>query len=167
MFESNRRDLLRGALALAFHSLVSRDAAALGLAAPGSPENAAEALAAVAPRERLLLDFGWKFLMGHARDPLRDLGFGASQSDFSKTGAFLFATEKFDDTSWRSLNLPHDWAVELPFVRDEALQSHGYKPLGRNYPETSVGWYRRGFDIPESDLGRRIVLELDGAFRSV
>src|SRR6185436_16589984 len=102
-----------------------------------------------------------------ARDPLRDLGFGASQSDFSKTGAFAFATEKFDDAGWRSLNLPHDWAVELPFVRDEALQSHGYKPLGRNYPETSVGWYRRGFDIPASDLGRRIVLELDGAFRDL
>jgi beta-galactosidase len=50
------------------------------------------------------------------------------------------------------LNLPHDWAVELPFVRDEEQQSHGYKPLGRRYPETSVGWYRREFEIP-SDLG--------------
>src|SRR6185312_4236282 len=41
-----------------------------------------------------------------------------------------------------------------------------YKPLGRRYPETSVGWYRRVFDIPASDQGRRIVLEFDGAFRS-
>src|SRR6185295_6126103 len=106
---------------LALYSLVPRNAAALDEAARDSAEKAAQALAATAPRERLLLDFGWKFFMGHARDPLRDLGFGASQSDFSKTGAFAFATEKFDDAGWRSLNLPHDWAVELPFVRDEAL----------------------------------------------
>ena len=47
------------------------------------------------------------------------------------------------------------------------MQSHGYKPLGRRYPETSVGWYRREFEIPASDLGRRITVEFDGAFRSV
>ena len=64
------------------------------------------------------------------------------------------------------LNLPHDWAVELPFVRDEEQNSHGYKPLGRRYPETSVGWYRRTFEIPKEDEGRRIMVEFDGAFRS-
>ena len=39
--------------------------------------------------------------------------------------------------------------------------------LGRRYPETSVGWYRREFDVPASDLGRRISVEFDGVFRSV
>ncbi len=43
----------------------------------------------------------------------------------------------------------------------------GIKPLGRRYPETSVGWYRRAFDIPASDTGRRISVEFDGAFRDV
>jgi beta-galactosidase len=127
----------------------------------------AEALAAVAPREQLLFDFGWKFQFGHGSDPGRDLGFGNSQGDFAKTGDFEFSKAKFDDSKWRTLNLPHDWAVELPFVRDEEQNSHGYKPIGRRYPETSVGWYRREFDIPASDLGRRIVVEFDGAFRSV
>ena len=121
--------------------------------------------AAVAPRERLLLDFGWKFFQGHGSDPYRDLGFGAGQGDFAKSGSFDFATEKFDDSKWRSLNLPHDWAVELPFVHDEALQGHGYKPLGRRYPETSVGWYRRVIEIPQSDRGRRVSIEFDGGFR--
>ena len=78
-----------------------------------------------------------------------------------------FAKAKFDDSKWRTLNLPHDWAVELPFVRDDEQKSHGYKPLGRRYPETSVGWYRREFEIPASDLGRRIWVEFDGAFRDV
>ncbi len=162
-----RRELLRSGAALSASSLaagpfVTRANALLA----AYPEAAsAEALAAIAPREHLLLDFGWKFQFGHGSDPARDLGLGSSQSDFAKTGDFKFATDKFDDSKWRSLNLPHDWAVELPFVRDESLQSHGYKPLGRTYPETSVGWYRRSFDIPASDRGRRIVLEFDGAFR--
>ena len=73
----------------------------------------------------------------------------------------------YDDSKWRSLNLPHDWAVELPFVWDDTLAPHGFKPLGRRYPETSVGWYRREFDIPASDAGRRIAVEFDGAFRDV
>ena len=88
------------------------------------------------------------------------------QGDFAKTGEFKFALEKFDDSKWRPLNLPHDWAIELPFINDDGLQGHGYKPLGRRYPENSVGWYRRVFDIPREDASRRVVLEFDGAFRS-
>jgi beta-galactosidase len=134
----------------------------------GSPGAAsAEALAAVSPREQLLFDFGWKFQFGHGSDPARDLDFGYGQGDFAKTGDFKFSKAKFDDSKWRNQNLPHDWAVELPFVRDEEQKSHGYKPLGRRYPETSVGWYRREFEIPASDLGRRISVEFDGAFRDV
>jgi beta-galactosidase len=122
---------------------------------------------AVAPRERLLFDFDWKFQLGHGSDPAKDLGFGNGQGDFAKTGEFEFAKVKFDDSKWRTLNLPHDWAVELPFVRDEVQNSHGYKPLGRRYPDTSVGWYRRVFEIPASDAGRRITVDFDGAFRDV
>jgi beta-galactosidase len=162
-----RRDLLRSGLAVSASTLVAGSvgrAHALLANYPGAAS--AEASAAVAPREHLLLDFGWKFFQGHGSDPRRDLGFGTGQGDFAKSGEFAFATQKFDDSKWRALNLPHDWAVELPFVRDDELQGHGYKPLGRRYPETSVGWYRRTFDIPKEDSGRRIFIEFDGAFRS-
>ena len=161
----SRRDLLFSGLAISASSLVARSAwarTALVSAYPG-----AEALAAVAPREHLLFDFGWKFTFGNSADPARDLGFGYGQGDFAKTGEFEFAKAKFDDSKWRTLNLPHDWAVELPFVNDKEQTSHGFKPLGRRYPETSVGWYRREFEIPASDLGRRIWVEFDGAFRDV
>jgi beta-galactosidase len=134
----------------------------------GYPEAAsAEALATVAPREQLLFDFGWKFQFGNSNDPAKDLGFGYGQGDFAKTGDFDFAKAKFDDSKWRTLNLPHDWAVELPFIHDEEQNSHGFKPLGRRYPETSVGWYRREFEIPAGDAGKRIAIEFDGAFRDV
>jgi hypothetical protein len=42
-------------------------------------------------------------------EPLLDFGFGKGQEDFSQTGGFEFATAKFDDTAWRSPDLPHDW----------------------------------------------------------
>ena len=168
----SRRDLLGSGLALSTSSLMARTAwartAALfsGSQAAGQ-DSAPSAWAAIAPREQLLFDFGWKFMFGHGSDPARDLGFGSNQGDFAKTGDFKFAKVGYDDAKWRALNLPHDWAVELPFVRDEALQSHGYKPLGRSYPETSVGWYRKEFEIPASDAGRRVSIEFDGAFRDV
>ncbi len=164
-----RRDLLCSGVALSASSLIAQSAwarAAALLAA--SPQAAsAGALAAVAPREQLLFDFGWKFQFGNGCDPSKDLDFAINQDAFAKTGDFKFARVGYDDSKWRSLNLPHDWAVELPFVRDDELQSHGYKPLGRRYPETSIGWYRREFDIPASDAGRRIAVEFDGAFRDI
>jgi beta-galactosidase len=165
----SRRKLLYSGAALSASSLVAQSAwgrvAALMGGAPGA--GSAGALAAVSPREQLLFDFGWKFQFGHGSDPTRDLGFGYGQGDFAKTGNFAFSKAEFDDSKWRKVNLPHDWAVELPFVRDEEQKSHGYKPLGRRYPETSVGWYRREFEIPASDQGRRIAVEFDGAFRDV
>jgi beta-galactosidase len=167
MSDVTRRDLIRSGFALSAAAALGNSAIAraAALLATDALVASASALAAVVPREQLLLDFGWKFTLGSNADALRDLGFGKGQDDFSKTGSFAFATDKFDDSSWRSVQLPHDWAVELPFVHDEALQSHGYKPLGRKYPENSVGWYRRIFEIPSTDAGRRIFLDFDGAFR--
>jgi beta-galactosidase len=164
-----RRNLLSSGLVVSASSLLARSAwARAGAPLAGDvPAGPAAAVPAVAPREQLLFDFGWRFTFGHASDPGRDLGFGMGQADFAKTGEFKFAKADFDDSKWRALDLPHDWAVELPFVRDDEQKSHGYKPLGRRYPETSVGWYRREFEIPASDLGRRIWVELDGAFRDV
>ncbi len=162
----SRRDLLSSGLVLSTSSLLARSAWARTAALLGGGPEAASTTA-LAPRDQLLFDFGWKFQFGNGIDPARDLGFGNNQGDFAKTGDFRFARVGYDDSKWRSLNLPHDWAVELPFVWDDTLAPHGYKPLGRRYPETSVGWYRREFDIPASDAGRRIAVEFDGAFRDV
>jgi beta-galactosidase len=121
------------------------------------------------PRERLLLDFGWRFHLGNADDPAKDFGFGATEVEatFAKSGDLPEVTQlDFDDSAWRAVDLPHDWAVELPFVDAPKLPTHGAKPLGRDYPETSVGWYRRAFDLPASDSGKRIAVEFDGVFRN-
>ena len=118
-------------------------------------------------RERLLMDFGWKFALGHATDVKKDFNHATGYfSYFAKAGyGDGPASKNFDDRPWRTLNLPHDWAVELPFD-SLASYSHGYKTIGRNYPATSIGWYRKTFTIPESDLGKRISIQFDGVHRN-
>src|SRR6202521_4812556 len=99
MTSLTRRGLLRSSLVLSASTLVAGSVArARALLAPYPGAASAEALAALAPRERLLFDFGWKFFQGHGSDPRRDLGFGMGQGDFAKTGEFEFAREKFDDS---------------------------------------------------------------------
>jgi beta-galactosidase len=109
-----------------------------------------------APRERRLLDFGWKFHLGN------EWGF-AYGLDKAGTGSGP-ASKSYSDASWRTVNLPHDWAVELPFDPG-ANDSHGFKPVGPGFARNNVAWYRRTFDLPESDAGKRIWLEFDGVFR--
>jgi len=170
-----RRELLASSIAVTASSLLERPlwARKIRSIGEGGLVASSDAVTAMVPREQLLFDFGWKFKFGHGTDPSRDLDFGYGQADFSKTGEFKFAKADFVDASWIPVRLPHDWAVALPFVHDDSgtgdsqLRSHGYKPLGRRYPETSVGWYRRTFEIPASDVGRRIWVEFDGAFRDV
>ncbi|MBM4163585.1 MAG: hypothetical protein FJ222_03975 [Lentisphaerae bacterium] len=90
-------------------------------------------------RQRLSLDEGWRFAFGHAADPTLDFAFGSDHQIFSKTGnSNGVLSPKFDDTAWRLLDLPHDWAVELPFD-ESAIFHHGFKPVGRGSPATTIG----------------------------
>ncbi len=108
------------------------------------------------PRERLLMDYGWKFHLGD------DWGLGER---LDKAGVSTGpASCGFDAAHWREVNLPHDWAIELPFD-SKADTSHGYKPVGPGYYTNSIGWYRRTFDLPKSDKGRRLWLQFDGVYR--
>lgn len=107
-------------------------------------------------REHLSLDAGWKFHLG---DDWPD----ALHLENSGTGSGP-ASEGFSDIYWRTVNLPHDWAVELSF--DWAADgSHGFKMLGVKYPTNSIAWYRRTFELPPEDEGKRIYVVFDGVFR--
>ena len=118
-------------------------------------------------RERLLMDFNWRFALGHACNTEKDFTHATGYfSYFAKTGfGDGPAAAQFDDRAWRRLDLPHDWAVEQGFDK-RASHSHGYKTVGPGFPETSIGWYRKSFFIPESDLGKRIKIEFDGVHRN-
>src|SRR5579885_1168367 len=73
------------------------------------------------PRERLLMNSGWKFHLGDVSGFEENL-INAGVNDGP-------AKMDFRDSTWRPVNLPHDWAVELPFEQ-KANGSHGYKPVG-------------------------------------
>ncbi len=172
-----RRDLLKAGLAVSA-SAVTADAAGFLLSATErdtemaaqftSEGNSTAIVDVPASREHLLLDFDWRFHLGHAANAVKDFGWGASarEAAFQKGDSFFPVTRlKFDDSDWRTLDLPHDWVVELPFQNGPERPDHASKPIGRNYPETSIGWYRRVFEIGEADTGKRISVEFDGVFR--
>lgn len=117
-------------------------------------------------RERLNFDAGWRFAFGHPSDAAKDFNHGTGYFSYWAKAGYGDgpADPKFDASKWRELDLPHDWAVEAPFDA-KGSHSHGYKAVGRNFPERSVGWYRKTFHIAERDLGRRIALEFDGVHR--
>src|SRR5687767_12355763 len=127
-----------------------------------------QAAAQTSPRQRINFDEDWKFHFGHAANAEKDFNFSIA-TIFSKSGGApgTAIDPRFKDSSWRTLNLPHDWAVELPFVNvdDRNVESHGYKPVGGLFPETSIGWYRKHFKIAREDSGRRFQIQFDGIFR--
>ncbi|WP_442680470.1 beta-galactosidase GalA [Sphingomonas sp. ASY06-1R] len=118
----------------------------------------------------------WRFHLGHAADQDRDFGYGRNQRTFAKAGAATAdaAQPNFDDTAWRKVRIPHDWAVELPFAKpavpatkesEDAVAAHGFKAIGRDHPENSIGWYRTALTISAADRDRSLWLEFDGVFR--
>jgi len=124
--------------------------------------------AQTSPRKKIKFDEGWKFHFGNAGDPSRDFNFGIVPIFSKSGGAQRTAIDaRFNDSSWRNLDLPHDWAVELPFVNvpDFGVESHGYKPVGGRFPETSIGWYRKHFMVSSADSGTRFQVQFDGIFR--
>ena len=110
-------------------------------------------------RERILMDEGWLFALGSASSPEKDFGCGTEDFNYLTKANSVHNkgpySKDFDDSEWEKVDLPHDWAVHLPYDRN-AIHSHGYKMLGYKYPGNSVGWYRRIINIPETDLGRHL-----------
>jgi beta-galactosidase len=132
------------------------------------------AASADSPRERISLDANWRFIKGDAPEGGTNLSYAVIRDWILPTGnpfttnapagrpegepatGISFAQRSFDDSQWRLLNLPHDWGIGGPF--DQALPGG----TGR-LPWSGVAWYRKTLDIPESDKGKKIYLDVDGA----
>ena len=84
-------------------------------------------IANYAQRQHINFDEGWLFHFGNASDPAKDFNYGIT-AIFSKSGKTdnTALALNFNDSAWRKLNLPHDWAVELPFSNSPNfdVQSH-------------------------------------------
>ena len=88
-------------------------------------------------RTRTGIDRGWRFALGDFPHAMRP---------------------DFDDSDWRTLDVPHDPSIEAtPSADNPAGAAGGFFPGG-------VGWYRKRIDIP-ADLGdRRVLIEFDGVY---
>ncbi|NII25289.1 glycoside hydrolase family 2 protein [Pseudoflavitalea sp. X16] len=119
-------------------------------------------------RKKINFDNDWKFHLGHAADTLKDFNYTTANSLHKSGNTWQTPMDaRFNDSNWRSLQLPHDWVVELPFENslNAHVMSHGYKPVGGLYPQNSIGWYRKKFTLNRTDSGQRFVLQFDGVFR--
>jgi beta-galactosidase len=91
-------------------------------------------------RERILLDAGWKFCLDSMVGPNADP-----------------TTGQFDDTNWRTVNVPNDYVIEQTYTK-------GLDPQHASLPTPSA-WYRKTIIIPEIDRYKDIWLDFDGIFR--
>ncbi len=90
------------------------------------------------PRLELAADNGWKFFLGEA------------------SGA---EAPSFQDASWRTVDLPHDWSIEgQPEKNNPTSSGGGFFPAG-------IGWYRKTFRAPAEWKGKRVSVEFDGVYR--
>jgi Beta-galactosidase/beta-glucuronidase len=69
----------------------------------------------------------------------------------------------FKPADWQKVDLPHDWCVEGTFVNDNSL---GGQPAATGFLPTGMGFYRKEFEIPEEDKGKKISIEFDGIYRN-
>ena len=97
------------------------------------------ARAADAPRTRETMDWGWKFFLGDAA--------GAEKPEFA-------------DTSWQSVDLPHDFSIYGDFDQNAITGgAGGYLPVG-------IGWYRKTFTAPDSLKDKKVGIEFDGIYEN-
>lgn len=156
-------------------------AAAVGLLALTSstsayPADISSRDVTASPRERLSINSGWKFqrfttnpdglsynstlkpwIMPSANDMVVDGPQYARPSSPPPGADVPYVQASFDDASWESVNVPHDWAIKGPFG------SPGISGGMGRLPSNGVGWYRRSVAFEASDEGKKIYLDLDGA----
>lgn len=86
--------------------------------------------------------------------------------DFNKDWKFCLNPEsdsnpadfEFDDSGWRTLDVPHDWAIEGDF------DQHNPSGTGGGALPGGIGWYRKTFKVSKKDKGQVFSIEFDGVY---
>ena len=73
---------------------------------------------------------------------------------------FPFVQNNFNDSAWAEINLPHDWAINGPFLEGNDAEVGG--GMGR-LPSPGVAWYRKKLEISKEDKDKSVFLDVDGA----
>lgn len=78
--------------------------------------------------------------------------------NFNSDWQFALGDTVNSSTSWRTLNLPHDWAIEGDFSPDNPSGTGGGALPG------GIGWYRKSFTVPVADRGKKLYIDFDGVY---
>src|SRR5262245_11274557 len=124
------------------------------------------ALSAQSTRERLSFNEGWLFRLDDPPGAADTLDYQKVKTSLLATGRYdikgdraappdvnlgrdvAYTQNAFNDSGWRKLNLPHDWAIEGDF--QQTLPGD----IGKR-PFAGVGWYRKHFNIGAQDKGKQ------------
>jgi beta-galactosidase len=131
-------------------------------------------IAKTAPkRAKENFDFNWQFHQGNiamkrsikagGQGGLTDVNVKVITKDTTIDYIDVKSATVFYPKDWQLVNVPHDWVVENSFVNDNSL---GSQPAGNGYLPAGIGFYRKEFEIPEADKGKKISIEFDGIFRN-
>jgi beta-galactosidase len=103
----------------------------------------------------------WPYVLACSNDFIKDPAKRVARPNtpFAVDG-IPYAAAAFDDSSWRKLDLPHDFGIEGQFLPPGTAGSNG--GTGR-LPCFGQAWYRKHLTLPASDAGRQIYLDIDGA----
>ncbi|HKI70232.1 MAG TPA: beta galactosidase jelly roll domain-containing protein, partial [Verrucomicrobiae bacterium] len=130
--------------------------------------------ASVVPRERISFNDHWRFTQNDPAGIGDELNYTNLKPWILATGAAFttnpstagppgnpgaevsYTQPGFDDRVWQLVNLPHDWAIGRPFEQKYNGETAKLKYWG-------PVWYRKHFDIPATDSGKEIFLDIDGA----
>lgn len=120
-------------------------------------------------QNKINLDEGWKFHLGNSSDPEKDFDY-SKISLFAKSNVFAttVVNPKYLDSAWETINVPHDWVVGLPFENSQLseIEAHGFKTVGGLFPQNSIGWYRKHFEVDKTAINKRFEIQFDGIYRN-
>ena len=83
---------------------------------------------------------------------------------FHRGGAQGAEGQDFDDSKWRRLDLPHDWGIEDLPGRGTPFDPEAVGQVQSGFTVGGTGWYRKTFDAPASQKGKRVVIQFDGVY---
>jgi beta-galactosidase len=83
---------------------------------------------------------------------------------FHRGGALGAEAERFDDSGWREVDLPHDWSIEDIPGTSSPFDSRAINQVNSGFTVGGTGWYRKSFSIPDADSTARFALYFEGSY---
>ncbi len=122
--------------------------------------------------KKISIDIGWKFFLGDLSPQNSTESWGGAKARAYSLGA---ASEAFDDSQWRTIDVPHDFVIEGDYTQKRSqgsdmqkipeMESMDSRHFAGGSLDGGIAWYRKRFCIPADCEGKRIYIHFDGVYR--